>query len=134
MTNSAARGRPPKPPDQQRRMFNYRMTNAVRDQLTEAAARSGRTVSAELEHRVAASFILDRMLEDPSIVVALMQAGFGLRWSRDGQREVHAPGTHDFPQSGFQPPPEQPADERVMKEIAELRARVDALSKKTDAA
>lgn len=50
-------GRPPKPPEERRRShFTFRTTDKLREQLRNAAAVSGRSISEEIEQRLEQSF------------------------------------------------------------------------------
>lgn len=50
-------GRPPKAPEKGRRQnYTFRMSDSTRDQIIDAASKSGRSVSEEIERRVETSF------------------------------------------------------------------------------
>ncbi|KAB1072177.1 hypothetical protein [Methylobacterium planeticum] len=66
MTEAAATpkkkmGRPPKAPEKGRRQnYTFRMSDADRDRVIEAAAKSGRSMSEEIEWRITASLVNER--------------------------------------------------------------------------
>lgn len=50
-------GRPPKAPEKGRRQnYTFRMSDTDRDLVVEAAAKAGRSISEEIEHRIIESF------------------------------------------------------------------------------
>jgi hypothetical protein len=54
---SKPRGRPPLPPGEKRaKNFTFRSRGNMHDRLSKAAARSGRSLSEEIEHRLDRSF------------------------------------------------------------------------------
>src|SRR5580700_9366164 len=65
------RGRPPiDPAERKRRNFTFRVTDQLHDQLSKAAAASGRSVSEEIEWRVSLSF------SEQNIVTSTVDAAF----------------------------------------------------------
>jgi len=57
-------GRPPKPAEERRRShFTFRTTDKLREQLRDAAAVSGRSISEEIEIRLLQSFRDDYIAE-----------------------------------------------------------------------
>jgi|HubBroStandDraft_6_1064221.scaffolds.fasta_scaffold572264_1 hypothetical protein len=65
------RGRPPiDPAERKRRNFTFRVTDQLHDELSKAAAASGRSVSEEIEWRVSQSF------SEQNLVASTVDAAF----------------------------------------------------------
>src|SRR5215469_2009692 len=118
------RGGQPKPAaERKRNNLTFRARDQLKADLEKAAAASNRSVSEEIEFRVAQAFQWEKVLGDLESFkarIAEMQrqteaaerhrAGWGKLYDPSVSGGVHwfPPGTHNIPQSGFEDPNEPP--------------------------
>src|SRR5215217_16654 len=87
-----ARGRPAKAPEKGKRQnYTFRLHDATRERLVEAATVANRTLSEEIEYRIERSFIED--------------ANLGPDLARRGYRVIHTPTGKMWAEPGVLPGP-----------------------------
>jgi hypothetical protein len=131
-------GRPPKYAADTRSNINFRISNKTRALLAEAAKQSGRSLSAQIEHCIEYALLGERTLGD------LKEYERRAKRAIDIQTGAAAlPGGFITEEQAKQlvrntlremlTPPKQQTDADLLREIEDLRARVDnAMQKKRD--